>query len=543
MIYDGSTIKVKVDRNTSYDSRSIRVKITDSYTNQYAYVTIEQGGVPVPDLSVNQTEISCDSKGGEKNVTLTGIVGSLGYTFAWETATESNWVKVRPEGNKVVFSIDESRSINPRTAVITITDSKSKKSVAVTINQEAMPNSTNVQMPVYVKRLMVHMPYTSVYNNRKHDEEIEVSGNSGMLQFFYEWDEKQTGWVQMVYTGDSIKLHVNENNTVYEREVEVKILDEASGESVTVTIRQKEGDSSIPSPVARTIKDLSLWTVRTGTAIEYLWNWDFARACAMAPDDLVELVMTIISVPYKPSDGNRVNTAKVIDSNEFALELEIGKGYMNGQKSGALAGFAVGGTNFANAGCGIIACYNALNHFNKAPENGELLDFIEYFEKKGYLMKLPVASDRAYLVIYVTLKTVQSYYPNNQRLNETTELFSQIIKYKAYQYGGCGVNPYKIDDVLARYGLKTKAFHTKKSFMNSVQNALKSKTHKCYIVDYWNQQGAGTGHYIFIETDEANGILHAYNWTGGKLAQNMSIQNLEDEIGNGKFILAYEVTK
>ena len=159
-------------------------------------------------------------------------------------------------------------------------------------------------------------------------------------------------------------------------------------------------------------------------------------------------------------------------------------------------------------------------------------------------MNLPPVDDKVYKLIYITLKVAQSKQPNNQALNDLTNLFSQIVEYGANHFGGCGVNPYKIDDALAKYGLKTKTFQTKKGFINSVQNALKSKTHKCYIVDFWNGQGGGTGHFVFIETDESSGWIKAYNWEGDDmLEKSISLYTLEETVGDGNFLIAYEVYK
>ncbi len=551
MSYENGKIIVIVKQNKDYISRSMKVKITDTMTNQYAYVTINQKAAPKPTptptpyLSANRSEISFDDKGGSDTITLAGVRGEIAISYDWITNGEKDWAHAIYDGKSVKLTVDQNKSINPRMVTLTITDATTKKTVSIAISQEAMPNTTVVQMPVYVKVFGVNMLHSNLYSYEEHNEVIEVSGNSGNLQFFYEWEpETQTNWVQMVFMNDVIKLHMNENRTSDPREVKIKILDEVSRQSVTVIIKQAPADPSIPLAVAAKTLEWSIRAIKTAKAIEYLMNWDIAKASNMAPDDLVALVMALISTRFDPTDENREKNKSIVYGNDFKLDLEVGKGYINGQERGEKAGLKFGGTSFAKAGCGIIACYNALYHFGMAPKEMDFLRFIECFERNGYIMNLPPADDKVYRLIYITLKVAQSKQPNIQALNDLTNLFSQIVEYGANHFGGCGVNPYKIDDALAKYGLKTKTFQTKKGFINSVQNALKSKTHKCYIVDFWNGQGGGTGHFVFIETDESSGWIKAYNWEGDDmLEESISLYTLEETVGDGNFLIAYEVYK
>lgn len=551
MSYENGKIIVKVKQNKDYISLSMKVKITDTMTNQYAYVTINQKAAPKPTptptpyLSANRNEISFDDKGGSDTITLAGVRGEIALSYDWITNGEKDWAHAIYDGKSVKLTVDQNKSINPRTVTLTITDATTKKTVSIAISQEAMPNTTVIQMPVYVKVFGVNMLHSNLYSYEEHNEVIEVSGNSGNLQFFYEWEpETQTNWVQMVFMNGVIKMHMNENRTSDPREVKIKILDEVSRQSVTVIIKQAPADPSIPLAVAAKTLEWSIRAIKTAKAIEYLMNWDIAKASNMAPDDLVALVMALISTRFDPTDENREKNKSIIYGNDFKLDLEVGKGYINGQERGEKAGLKFGGTSFAKAGCGIIACYNALNHFGMAPKEMAILRFIECFERNGYIMNLPPVDDKVYKLIYITLKVAQSKQPNNQALNDLTNLFSQIVEYGANHFGGCGVNPYKIDDALAKYGLKTKTFQTKKGFINSVQNALKSKTHKCYIVDFWNGQGGGTGHFVFIETDESSGWIKAYNWEGDDmLEESISLYTLEETVGDGNFLIAYEVYK
>ncbi|MBO4484413.1 MAG: hypothetical protein J5738_03400 [Lachnospiraceae bacterium] len=241
MVYDGNMIKVKVERNKDYAPRSMKVKITDTNTNQYAYVTINQKAAPTPTptptpfLSADRTEIPLDSNGGEESITLSGVKGAFGYEFSWEPNTVTGWVQVRPEGNRVIFTVDENKSINPRTAVITITDSKTKKSVTVTLQQKAMPNTVKVSSTILKAERE-----TISFSNRAEKKTVTITGKEGTLRADRVGD---ANWFSVNVDGSTIVISVTANSSG-ERKGYIDVTDQGNGQRVRLTISQL-GASSV----------------------------------------------------------------------------------------------------------------------------------------------------------------------------------------------------------------------------------------------------------------------------------------------------------
>lgn len=232
MVYDGKQIKVKVDRNKDYASRSMKVKISDRKTNQYAYVTINQSAAPTPTpayLNVDRKEISCDAKGGEEIVTLKGLVGVPGYSFTWEPAADNGWVKVKPEGSKLRFTIDENRSIKTRTATILIKDSQTKKDVTVTIRQEAMSNTTKVST-----EMLGADPGTISFDYEGGEQSAQIYGKSGILRVD---SVGSATWFSASIDGMTLTINAEENPG-HARQGFVDVTDTGSGKKVRVEVYQ-----------------------------------------------------------------------------------------------------------------------------------------------------------------------------------------------------------------------------------------------------------------------------------------------------------------
>ena len=232
MSYENGKIIVRVKQNKNHAPRSMKVTITDRNTNQYAYVTINQSAAPTPTpayLNVDRKEISCDSKGGEETVTLRGLVGVPGYSFTWEPAEDNGWVKVKPEGNKLRFTIDENRTIKTRTATILIKDSQTKKDVTVTIKQEAMPN----KMEVITGVLSAEDGAVS-FDSKSGKKSVKIYGNVGMIQ------ANRVGkdaWFSARAIADSIEISVEEN-TGLARIGYVDVVDAETLKYIRLTILQ-----------------------------------------------------------------------------------------------------------------------------------------------------------------------------------------------------------------------------------------------------------------------------------------------------------------
>ena len=244
MVYDGNTIKVKVDRNTSYSPRSIKVKIFDSKSNQYAYVTISQKAAPKPSptptpfLSTSQHEFFFDDKGGSDTITLTGVRGGISFKYDWVTDGQKDWAHAIYDGKSVKLTVDQSRSIDPRTALIIITDTSTKKNMTIAVSQEAMPNTAVV------------LKYPLLKGGKTVN--IEVSGDRD--QRMYETGQKDftiasetPSWISVKKNPDrtlTIAIEENKTGAIRKASFDVSIQGDTSGGVrgvATISITQASG--------------------------------------------------------------------------------------------------------------------------------------------------------------------------------------------------------------------------------------------------------------------------------------------------------------
>jgi uncharacterized repeat protein (TIGR02543 family) len=346
MSYENGKIIVRVKQNKDYISRSMKVKITDTKTNRYAYVTISQKAAPKPTptptpfLTADRTEITCDSKGGEEYVTLKGVNGALGYDFSWEPNTVTDWVLVRPEGNRVVFSVSENWNIYPRTATITITDSKTKKAVSVTISQEATPNTAKVSSPLQVDKDSL------VFECVEGNQEIKVSGKTGELRVDRVGNDK---WITVAVNGNTVKVSVVDNTDSSAREGYLDITDTGNGQRIRVSVSQKTGlvnkvsfdyncnADSTKTVIIRTTESISM---------EYEWIPADQRAWVSFQRDTIDIEKYWIKVDENTSYEPRTVRVKVsTSSGRYAYIVITQKGRVapDLKASSRLVYFPIGG--------------------------------------------------------------------------------------------------------------------------------------------------------------------------------------------------------
>lgn len=306
---------------------------------------------------------------------------------------------------------------------------------------------------------------------------------------------------------------------------------------------------NIKQSVDETIENghgLEEWISRTISAVcEYNDSNSIPNTAEKSPDCLDESIMDEVSPPYLASDEAKGKNGELIKSKEVQDDLKSQDGYINGQKEGKKASIRVGETDFANAGCGVIATYNALHSFGLGYEKDEIEGLIEYFETNGYLMNCPEE----------VKKYLENELEKREKKNiedETTKglrsTLAAIKEYGAEKAGGIGANPYAIDDVLSAYGVKTNEYRDYNAFLNDVLSAIQRGEHKKYIVDFWNGGETTTGHFVFFETVACGDKpITAYNW-GSKdtKATGLSFSQLKAKMIEGdhvRFINAYEVYK
>ncbi len=269
------------------------------------------------------------------------------------------------------------------------------------------------------------------------------------------------------------------------------------------------------------------------------------NAAEVAPDDVVEGIMDKISPPYYASDEDKTDNEELINSKAVQDDIAGQGGYINGQRNGDKKDIRVGETNFGNAGCGIIATYNALHSYGY--ELDELEKLIEYYETNGYLMDVPIDTKQRQIFI-VLLSAMQKIRPNDKNIQGLLDILKEIKDYDAEKPGGIGANPYAVDDVLSTYGLKTKEYRSCDEFLDDVLSAIQSGEHKKYIVDFWNGSDTSTGHFVFFETVACGDKpITAYNWGSyDTTVRGLSFGQLKATLIEGdhvRFINAYEISK
>ena len=236
------------------------------------------------------------------------------------------------------------------------------------------------------------------------------------------------------------------------------------------------------------------------------------------------------------SEKNKeANEALEKDLKENYGELE---GYINGQRRAEINSFRIGEMSLGQAGCGIIACYNGLYGCGVKVS---LSDLISYAEQKRYLW----GSYKE--VVEWGIKST----PEDNIIHKALE---SIKKRGSDNLTGFGVNPQNIGDILRAYGVSSKKFTNRNSFLSSLNDAVQRGEKKRYIFDYWVCQTIDglyqpySQHYVYIETSGNAGekTIMIYNSNSyEKYGKSVTYQNIVNmligEKGENIFIVAYEV--
>ena len=147
LIYDGSSIKVSVNRNNTYAARSVKVKITDNVTGESAYITITQKpapkptATPTPYLSINPSTRTFPSQGGRDTVTMNGKQGDI----EWSASNDETWAWVeRNSSGEYAIVVGPNQFANERSVIVTFKDKKTGRTAEVLVKQESNSNPIKV---------------------------------------------------------------------------------------------------------------------------------------------------------------------------------------------------------------------------------------------------------------------------------------------------------------------------------------------------------------------------------------------------------------
>jgi len=372
-IYNGSSIKVTIDKNPKTSSRKVIIKVTDSQSKESAIITITQDAgpkppptntpvptkkpntptkkpntnTPTPYLSLASSTRDYGYQATSDTITVKGRQGSLTFEYSWSPSTQTDWARLIFDGSSIKVTIDENKTTEARSVTVKIIDSKTKKSASIKLNQAAGPSRPDSPTPSNGPKpsnsptptnkpggsptptpfLTVSSP-TRSYSYTSTTDTITVNGCQGSLQYDFSWTPSTvTGWAHLVYDGKSIKLTLDANPSATSRSVNVKITDSKTTKTATLTINQagappKPTDPPTPTPFLSisqasrsyahkgTTDTVSIKGVQGTLRYEYTWN--------STAKDWVHLIYDGTSIKLTLNANNSVASRsvsiKIIDS-------------------------------------------------------------------------------------------------------------------------------------------------------------------------------------------------------------------------------------
>ena len=255
---------------------------------------------------------------------------------------------------------------------------------------------------------------------------------------------------------------------------------------------------------------------------------DFLKATA---PEIKELILYLLSDVYDPDKNFEKNRGL----------NDAPSGYINDQSSGNKAKMMIGDRTLKDAGCGIIACHNAI-YFAKR-ENVTLPELIKYCEKNGYIWGLPI-DDKVIIKVYALLNFLEALYPEEQEwVTQTRNVVDAIVSNKLNKAAGCGVTPNNIPSILKGMGaVSSKKYTDAEKFLEAVKNAV-GKKDKGFILCAWNDSHVtGGAHYIFFRTYSDSDKISGYN-DDPDITQNSTYQDVVDRLGQNyrQFYAGFEI--
>ena len=193
--------------------------------------------------------------------------------------------------------------------------------------------------------------------------------------------------------------------------------------------------------------------------------------------------------------------------------------------------------SLGQAGCGIIACYNALYGCGIDASLSELI---------------ALAEERKYFWGFGK-DTVEYLIKNTPEDDPIHKAMVKIQERGADNHTGFGINPLKINSILKTYVVSCTRKTNRSEFLTSLKNAINKGDKKRFIVDYWVIDKTGeefeiySQHYIYIETSgsKRDDKVKVYNYgsydTNARTMKYQDISNLLSNQGINVFIIAYEV--
>lgn len=214
-------IVLKVEKNTTYDAREGCIYV--DYNNNRTTISIKQSGLE--ELIVNTTSFSIGNNGGEISIPISTNVDYSANVLGNAT----NWISVKTLKTKglgdykLILSVSKNESMDSRVGQVKV--SGAGKESTITINQEES------------KGLKIQTTSFSV-ESEGGNIEVAVSSNTSVSYTI------NGNWIHFVSTkattSSSYTFSIDSNPSTTSRQG--TIIFAAGGQSVTVTINQKEND-------------------------------------------------------------------------------------------------------------------------------------------------------------------------------------------------------------------------------------------------------------------------------------------------------------
>ena len=196
---------------------------------------------PMPELTASEASLGFPADGATKTVTISGYTGTL------RADRNDTWFTVSVSGGTISVTATKNTS-TARASYVDVTDTGSGRSVRIQVTQAAPvlnltptkgPTNTPTPTPLPAETLPVSRRVID-FGYQGGQDTLSLSGNGYNLTFSFQDNPSiPSGWVGMIYDGNTIKIKVERNKDYTARSMKVKITDTKTNQYAYVTINQK----------------------------------------------------------------------------------------------------------------------------------------------------------------------------------------------------------------------------------------------------------------------------------------------------------------
>lgn len=271
-------IVIKAEKNSTYDEREGKIYV--NYDSNKTTISVKQSGLE--ELIVNTTSFTIGNNGGDINVPISTNVdyscNVLGNATSWITVKNLKTKGI--EDYKLVLAISKNESMDSRVGQVKV--SGAGKESTITINQDATLGLT-IQTTSYT------------VESEGGNVSVSVSSNTNVSYTI------NNNWIHFVSTKSTTTstytFSIDNNPATSSRQGSIKF--SAGGQSVTVTINQKENDTiTITISSAGTLSSLlssyGAYSAKKMKLIGPMNSDDFTALCKCT--ELTYLDMSEVSV-------------------------------------------------------------------------------------------------------------------------------------------------------------------------------------------------------------------------------------------------------